>query len=187
MSGYDELDGLLDSIEYDEYEEATPPRQLVRTPTRRSSFIPRNTPTPASQVQLQTSVRNLDGKIETLGTAVKSLESRTTSLTTGQNRLAASVRKEAEERRKSAEAIRADLQQTKMLGLLMPMLSQETVEADLDGRPVKVLAPSQSPMAGILPFMLLMPGMSGGEPGKGGLGGGDMIMNLVLLSMLTKK
>ncbi|MGW0391693.1 hypothetical protein ACWDYJ_12495 [Streptomyces sp. NPDC003042] len=187
MSGYDELEELLDGIEYDEYEESRPARRLVRTPTRRSSFAPRPTPTPASQTQLQSTVRNLDGKIETLGSAVKSLESRTTSLTTGQSRLAASVRKEADERKKSSDAIRADLQQTKMLSLLMPMLTQESVEATVDGKPTKVVTQSQSPMGGLLPFMLLMPGMSSGEPGKGGLGGGDMIMNLVLLSMLTKK
>ncbi|MFJ5546333.1 hypothetical protein [Streptomyces sp. NPDC093225] len=186
MSGYDDLDTLLDGLDFDEFDESSPSRRSMRTPSRRSSFTPRHAPTPASQGQVQSSVRNLDSKIETLGNAVKSLESRTDSLTAGQNRLAATVRKEAEERKKGSDAIRADLQQTKMLTLLLPMLTQESVDASVGSKPVKVVTQSQNQFATLMPLLLLMPGMSGGDAGKGGLGG-DMMTNLLLLSMLTKK
>ncbi|MFJ7158155.1 hypothetical protein ACIQUQ_24910 [Streptomyces sp. NPDC101118] len=189
MSGYDDIESLLDGFEFDEFDESSAPRrQTVRTPTRRSSFIPRHTQAAASQSQVQTSVRNLDSKIETLGNAVKSLETRTNALSAGQSKLATTVRKEAEERKKGSDAIRADLQQTKMLSLLLPMLTQETVDADANGKQVKVVTQSQGQFASLLPLMLLMPGMSGGESGKGGgLGGGDMLTTLLLLSVLTRK
>ncbi|WP_030194897.1 hypothetical protein [Streptomyces sp. NRRL S-87] len=186
MSGYDELDTLLDGLDFDEFDEGSPGRRSMRTPSRRSSFTPRHTPAPASQSQVQSSVRNLDSKIETLGNAVKSLEARTDSLTASQNRLAATVRKEAEERKKGSDVIRADLQQTKMLTLLLPMLTQESVDASVGSKQVKVVTQSQNQFSTLLPLLLLMPGMSGGDAGKGGLGG-DMMTNLLLLSMLTKK
>ncbi|MGW2558068.1 hypothetical protein ACWCXB_02245 [Streptomyces sp. NPDC001514] len=189
MTEYDEIGTLLDGTEYEEFEERTPYRRpAVRTPSRRSSYSPRHTPAPASQGQVQSTARNLDSKIETLAAAVKSLESRTNTLATDQGKLVATLRKEAGEQKKSSDVIRTDLQQTKLLALLLPMLTQETVDADADGKAVKVVTRSQSQMADLLPFLLLMPGLSGGSgnPHSGGLGG-DMVTNLLLLSMLTKK
>ncbi|MGW7363425.1 hypothetical protein ACWGI8_08355 [Streptomyces sp. NPDC054841] len=188
MTEYDEIGTLLDGAEYEDFEERTPyRRQTVRTPSRRSSFAPRHTPVPASQGQVQSTARNLDSKIETLAAAVKSLESRTNTLATDQAKLATTLRKESGEQKKGSDVIRADLQQTKMLALLLPMLTQETVDADADGKSVKVVTQSQSKIGDFLPFLLLMPGLTGGNESHGSGLGGDMVTNLVLLSMLTKK
>jgi hypothetical protein len=185
MNGYSEdLDSLLDSIEFEEFEEAARPRRAVRTPSRQSSFVPRQPATPASQTQVQSAARNLDSKIETLSAAVKALETRTNSLSTAQDRQVSLLRKEAADRRKGTDASRADLQQTKMLAVLLPLLTQESTDAtDDSGRTVKVLTQSQNQLSTLLPLLLLMPGFSGGD-GKGGFGGGDSTMMPLLLVLL---
>lgn len=187
MNGYSEdLDSLLDSLEYEEYDEAVPSRRgYVRTPSRQSSFVPRQTTTPASQTQVQSATRNLDSKIETLSKAVQALETRTNSLSTAQDRQGALIRKEVTDRRRSTDATRSDLQQTKMLAVLLPLLTQETTDAtDDQGRSVKVVTQSQNQLATLLPLLLLLPGYSGGGDGKGPLGGGDSTMMLLLLVLL---
>ncbi|MGW5192750.1 hypothetical protein ACWEOO_26135 [Kribbella sp. NPDC004138] len=187
MNGYSEdLDSLLDSLDYDEgFEEAAPRRStMVRTPTRQSSFVPRQTTTPASQTQVQSAARNLDSKIETLSSAVQALETRTNTLSTNQDRQGGLLRREVADRRKSADTIRADLQQTKMLAVLLPLISQETTDAvDDSGRSIKVLTQSQNQLGILLPLLLLLPGYSGGD-NKAGFGGGDSTMMLLLLVLL---
>jgi hypothetical protein len=189
MNGYsDDLDSLLDSLEYEEYEEAAPRRRTsVRTPTRQSSFVPRQTATPASQTQVQSAARNLDSKIETLSSAVTALENRTNSLAATQDRQSGLIRKEVVDRRKTTDSTRADLQQTKMLALLLPLLTQETTDAtDENGNPVKVVTQSNNQLATLLPLLLLLPGYSGGD-NKGGFGGGDSTMLLLLVLLLGRK
>jgi hypothetical protein len=189
MNGYsDDLDSLLDSIEYEEYDEAAPRgRTALRTPTKQSSFLPRSTGTPASQSQVQSAARNLDSKIETLSNAVKALETRTNSLAATQDRQVGLVRKEVTDRRRATDATRADLQQTKMLAVLLPMLTQETTTAqDENGNPIKVVTQSQNQLATMLPLFLLMPGLSGGD-GKSGGFGGDSTMLLLLVMLMGRK
>lgn len=185
-AGYvDDLESMLEGGDFGEFEErARRGRAPVPTPSRRSSYSQRPAPTAASQAQLQAASRNLDGKIETLSHAVKVLENRTNGLTADQQRTAAALRKEAEERKKSAEAIRGDLQQTKLLGVLLPMLTQETIEVkDKDDRTVKVVTQSQNQIATLLPFLLLMGGTGGDAGAKGPLG--DGMLPLLLIVSLT--
>ncbi|MEU4293788.1 hypothetical protein AB0E63_36680 [Kribbella sp. NPDC026596] len=187
MNGYTEdLDSLLESLDYEAFEEAAPARRtLVRTPTRQSSFMPRQTTTPASQTQVQSAARNLDSKIETLSTAVQALENRTNILSTGQDRQVALVRREVADRQKSTDAIRADLQQTKMLAVLLPLLTQESIAAtDDSGNSVRVLTQSSNQLGILLPLLLLMPGYGGGDSKGGFMGGGDSTMMLLLLFVL---
>jgi predicted RNase H-like nuclease (RuvC/YqgF family) len=184
---YGELESLLDSIESEEFEERSRGRApAVRTPTRQSSFVQRATPTPASQTQVQSATRNLDAKIETLSNAVKALETRTNTLAAEQDRQTAALRKEISERTKSADATRADLQQTKMLAVLLPLLTQESVDAtDASGRNVKVVTQSQNQLASILPFLLLFQPSAGSNGSKGPLG--DSTMPLLLVLLLAKR
>ncbi|MGY4768682.1 hypothetical protein ACXC9Q_17365 [Kribbella sp. CWNU-51] len=183
------MDSLLDSLDYEAFEEAAPARRtLVRTPARQSSFVPRQTTTPASQTQVQSAARNLDSKIETLSTAVTALENRTNILSTGQDRQVALVRREVADRRKSTDAIRSDLQQTKMLALLLPLLTQESIEAtDDSGKSVRVLTESSNQLGILLPLLLLMPGYGGGDSKGGLMGGGDSSMLLLLFVLLGRK
>jgi len=188
MNGYvDELEALLDDTDGGESEERVGRRSRppVRTPSRQSSFQPRQTTTPASQTQVQTAIRNLDAKIETLSNGVKALETRTNGLAADHDRTSAAVRKEIAARSKSADGIRGDLQQTKLLSVLLPFVTQETVPATntATGQQVQVVTQSQNQLAGMLPFILLMGGSSGDS--KGPLG--DQTTTLLLALTLMRR
>jgi len=188
MNGYvEDIDSLLDSLDFGEFEERSRRNRrqpAVRTPSRRGSFTPRPQPAPASQGQVQAAARNLDAKIDTLSSAVKALETRTNGLATEQDRISSVLRKEAEDRKKGIDTTKADLQQTKMLAVLLPMLTQQTV-ASTDpntGQQVRVVTQSQNQLSTLLPILLLLPGASGSAEGaKGGL---DMT-TLLLIVMLA--
>jgi hypothetical protein len=188
MNGYtDELESLLEDIDLGEFDEAARrPRSQVRTPTRRSSYQPRPTTTPASQTQVQAAARNLDSKIETLSNAVKALETRTNGLASEQERASTALRKEVAARGKSTDGIRADVQQTKLLALLLPSLMQDTVPAPTaGGGTVQVVTQSQNQIATLLPLLLLMGGSQGGDASRGPLG--DQTTTLLFFLLLTKK
>jgi hypothetical protein len=190
MSPYvDELEGLLDDVDdFGEFEERVR-RSSVRTPSGRSSFQARQAPTAASQTQVQAAARNLDVKIETLSAAVKAVESRTNALAAESEKTRAALRKEIMDRRKTGDVTRNDLQQTKMLAVLLPLLTQgETVTVQDDsGKEFKVATQSDSQLGSLLPFLLLFGTGSGYGSGdsKGGLG--DPIMLILLLTLLGKK
>jgi predicted RNase H-like nuclease (RuvC/YqgF family) len=183
MSMYtDELEALLDESDLGEYDERAR-RPSVRTPSGRSSFTGRQAPTPASQSQVQAATRNLDAKIETLSNAVKALETRTNGLSADADRTRAALKKELVERRRASDGLRADLQQTKMLSILLPLIQNQTVTAlDSDGKEVQVLTQNSNQLATILPFLLL--GGTSSEPGKGGFGDP---MTLILFALLSSK
>jgi hypothetical protein len=176
----EDIDTLLDGVEMAEFEERRRP-PAIRTPSPRSSFTQRTSPSAASQGQVQAAARNLDAKIETLTNAVKALESRTNTVVAEQTRLGALVRKEITDRRKGTDGLRADLQQTKMLAVLLPLLTQETVDTtDDEGRSVKLVTQSQNQLASILPFFLLMT-PSGTDAAKGPFGDSSMLLIFALL------
>lgn len=195
MNGFDEdidIEGLLENYSLDESdwgEAVRRPRAPVRTPTRQSSFVPRTTPTAASQGQVQQAARSLDSKIETLANSVKALETRTNSLAAEQDKVGTIVRKQALVGRKGDEGIRAELQQTKMLAILLPLLTQQSVEAtDDEGNKVNVLTQSNNQLNLLLPLLLLMPGGYGGSGGGSGQAGGmDMSMLLILFLVLGQQ
>ncbi|MBB5076375.1 hypothetical protein [Nonomuraea endophytica] len=183
---FEELEALLDDAESEDFDERTRrPPATVRTPPRQSSFVQRSAPSAASQSQVQAAARNLDSKIETLSTAVRALETRTDALTTAQDRQTALLRREVAGRRKAADGLRTDLQQTKMLAVLLPMLTQQAVEStDDNGRPVRVLTQSQNPLTMILPLLLLTQPPSGADGNKGAFG--DPTMLILLLTAFNR-
>ncbi|GAB3422726.1 hypothetical protein [Flindersiella endophytica] len=191
MNGIDEdldLEGLLENygLDEDDFGEAARRRPAsLRTPARQSSFVPRQAPTAASQGQVQQAARSLDSKIETLSNAVKALESRTNTIAVEQDKIGTTVRKEMLTRKKGTDGIRAELQQTKMLLILLPLLTQQTVEAtDDSGKTVNVVTQSSNQLSLLLPLLLLMPGGYGGSSGSGQAGGMDTTMLLLLVLLL---
>ncbi|GGO30512.1 hypothetical protein [Deinococcus humi] len=189
----DDIDSYLDSFEFDESDERARSRGRrnqtpVRTPSSQSSFQPRPSSNTVTQAQLQAAVRTLDGKITTLAGSVKTLETRTSSVAAEQDRMAAALRKEMEERKKSSDGIRRDLQQTKTLAVLLPMISQKTEDVvRADGTTAKVVTQPSDSLSSILPFMLLMGGNSGDSSSGGGLLGGDSSSTLLLAVLLTRR
>jgi hypothetical protein len=188
MNGYvEDLESLLDDVDSAEFEERARRRFRgpVRTPTRQSSFAPRPPAAPASQSQVQAAAKNLDTKIDTLSNAVKTLETRTNGLAAEQERTAVALRKEMAERKKSADGIRGDLQQTKTLGVLLPFITQKQVTIqNAEGNDVKVLAPVENQLAGMLPLLLLLSPSGGADGTKGPFG--DTMGVVLLASVLGR-
>ena len=189
---YEDLESMLDGFESYEFEERAPRRPPVRTPSRQSSFAPRPTTTSATQTQVQSAARNLDSKIETLSNAVKALEGRVNGVSADQVRTTAALKKEIDDRKKVTEVIRADVQQTKVLGALLPLVGQSTVEireVDAEGQATgkvqKVLAPPTNPIATMLPIFLLLGSGTGGDGARGGFGDGILPL-LIGVSLINK-
>ena len=164
-------------------------RSSVRTPSSRSSFQARQAPTAASQGQVQAAARNLDVKIETLSNAVKAVEGRVNALAAEGEKTRAGVRKEIMGSRRSDDSLRNDIQQTKLLAVLLPLLTQgDTIDVEKDdGQVVKVATQSTNQLASLLPILLLFGGGYSSGPGdnKGGLG--DPVMLILLVTLLGKK
>lgn len=190
----EDLDSLLDSFEYDESDERVGRRggrrgqAPLRTPSPQSSFQPRPSSNGVTQAQLQAAVRTLDGKITTLAGNVKTLETRTGSVAAEQDRLGAALRREVEERKKATDATRRDLQQTKTLAVLLPLISQKTEDVTKnDGTTVKVVTQPGDSLTTVLPFLLLMGGTSGDSTSGGGGLLGDSSNTLLLALLLTRR
>jgi hypothetical protein len=190
MSTYtDELEGLLDDVDLGEFDERVR-RSSVRTPSSRSSFQARQAPTAASQGQVQAATRNLDVKIETLSASLKAVESKVNALAAESEKTRAGVRKEVMGARKTDDSLRNEIQQTKLLAVLLPLLTQgDTIDVEKDdGTVVKVATQSTNPLATLLPILLLFGGGYGSGSGDNKSGGlGDPIMLILLLTLLNKK
>ena len=165
-------------------------RRGVKKPSSAPSFRPRPTataPTFVTQTQLEAALVRVDGKIKTVSDGISTIKSRVGSL-------AASVKKEADERKKSTESQGKDLNQKLQMLALIPLLvkppavtlSAATPLQDAAGNPItQVTTPDSNGLDAILP-LLLVSGM-GTSSGGFGFGGGDgsdggmMMMALVLL------
>jgi len=167
----------MDSFE-SESEASWEARPGPRRPSSAPSFKPRPAPgAPAyvTQTQLQAALVRVDGKIKTISDGVTTVDRRVAAL-------AAAVKKEAEERKKSENTQGKDLNQKVQLLALMPLLLQPT-SGTLAGATVtlpdgtsstSVVVPSTNSLNAVLPILLVSGlGGSGGSGGLGGLLGGD--------------
>lgn len=182
----DALESALDDVDFGEFEEAFA-RPTIRTPSGRSSFAPRTPPAAASQGQVQAAARSLDSKIETLSTAVKALETRINATSTQAERTSKGLGQEVAQRKRADEAIRGDLQQTRLLSVLLPMLTNSTIPAvDSNGVTQNVVTQPSGGINSILPLLLILPGMSGSGDGSKGPLGGDLLTTLLLFKVIGK-
>ena len=178
MNGYvEDIESILDEFESDEWEERARPGRgrPVRTPSRRSSFSRKASPSAASQGQVQAAARNLDQKIETLSTAVKTLETRTNTIAADQTKLGTGLK-----------STRGDLQQTKTLAAVLPLIATNTANwtDPATGSTVKVVTQPQNQFTTLLPLLLLMGGGST-DGAKGPFG--DTSTFLLLAVLLSQK
>jgi X-X-X-Leu-X-X-Gly heptad repeat protein len=183
-----------DSYDSSEYAERGPRRggggwnRGVPTPNPTSSMPRRPTGNHVTEGQLNAAVDKLDGKITTLSNGVKTLETRTNTVASEQDRMGSAFRKEVEERKKALDAVQKDLQSTKMMSLLLPMLTQKPVTvATAGGGSTQVLTQPNDSLTTLLPFMLLMGNNSGGSSGSGGMFGGDSSSMMMMMVLLTRR
>jgi hypothetical protein len=164
------IEGLEAESEAAEAAEAA--RRGVRKPSGASSFRPRpapSTPTYVTQTQLQASLARVDGKIKTVSDGVSTINSRVTAL-------AASFKKESEERKKALQSQNNDLNQKLQLLALLPVLVQSPTATLTTALPTQgggsvsqISLPDTSTLDTLLPLLLVS-----GLGSTGGLSlGGD--------------
>jgi X-X-X-Leu-X-X-Gly heptad repeat protein len=188
----DNFESFFDTYDSSDYAERGPRRPGggwnggVPTPNPGSSMPRRPTGNSVTEGQLNAAVDKLDGKITTLSNGVKTLETRTNTVASEQDRMGSAFRKEIEERKKSLDAVQKDLQSTKMMSLLLPLLTQKPVTVPTaGGGSTQVLTQPNDSLTTLLPFMLLMGNNSGG--GSGGMFGGDSSSMMMMMVLLTRR
>jgi hypothetical protein len=169
VSELDEVDEAYDEAvdESDEaFDEALPriPRRPARPPVqtapRQSAYRPRPDNNFVSQAQLQAALARVSGQIATNSTAIKTLEGRVRGVSTEQVRLTTALRKEVADRKKEEDGLRKELQSTRELAVILPLLGG-------------------NPLIGLL---ALGGGSMLGGGGSGGTGG-DSTGNLLILAL----
>jgi hypothetical protein len=179
--------GINEAEAYDEvydeaYDEARrgrgrrPPTRPVPTPPRGSSYRrpPPMQGRPVTRKELADALRIVDTKIGTNSKAIQMVDGRGRALAAAQGRMAADLRKETATRTRAIVGVRKDLQSTREIAGIAPLLG------NLVGNPE---------IGAILPLLLLSQDVSAEPPsagtsggifggGGGGLGG---ILPLVLL------
>lgn len=165
-----------------------------KKPSSQPSYKPRPQPGPSTanyvtQTQLQAALVRVDGKIKTLSDGVSTVNSRVASL-------AAAVKKEADERKKTTETQGKDLNQKVQLLALIPLLLtppavtvNDAAFVDPTGKAItQVVVPSTNSLNAVLPILLVsgLGGTGGSSGGFLGLGGdGDSGLLLILALVLA--
>lgn len=187
-------EALLEADEADEADEAWPPpglRPLQRpsVATGRNLYRQRPSGQYVTQAQLEAAMARVGAQIRANSNAVRTLTGRVESTLVA-------IRKETAERKKDTQALKKDLQQTKELSALLPLLIQPRSVGptrSLSGSGIpdgsKPLVQSDDALSTLLPFLLLMGDMGGGGGGGlfGGGEGGSSLMMLVLVLALSKR
>src|SRR5260370_30873047 len=160
----DETDEAYDEgvDESDEaYDEAMPRIRFggrVQTAPRQTAYRPRPNNNFVTQTQLQAALGRVSSQIAVNSNAIKTVESRVRSVSTEQVRITGALRKEVSDRKKEEESLRKELQSTRELAVILPLLG---------GNPlIRLLA------------------LGGGSfLGGGGSGSGDSTGNLLILAL----
>lgn len=190
MSYFEATDEALDEAYDEAYDEAAPrrpaPRQPVRVAPRGSTY---QAPTPASvanspvtQSQLKAVTDRIGAAIKVNSQAITQVDSRVRTLGQAQTRLESGLRKEISDRKDAISAVRRDLQQTREVSAILPLITS--------------FAGPGNVLASLAPLLLLGNDVSadpgpGNSPGTsnsgllGGFGGGNSMLGLVAVLALT--
>jgi hypothetical protein len=148
------------------------PRPVPTAPRRNAYSPPRQvTNSPVTQQQLQQALARVSAQITTNSNAIRTVDGRVRSVTAEQGRQTAALRKEVSDRRKEAETLRRDLQSTRELSALLPLV-----------------APPGTTLGNIAPLAHLLPSDTWGGTGIGGsssgglLGGGSGLIALIAIA-----
>lgn len=186
-----------ETMEWESESEAAE-RAPFRKPSSKPSFKPRpapNTPMYVTQPQLEAALTRVDGKIKTISDSAASTNSKVTAL-------AASFKKEAEERKKAIEGQSKDLNQKLQMLALLPLLIKSptangpkagsTELTDASGNTISAVSvPDPSNLDALLPLLLvsgLGSASSGGiSLGGDGSGGDSSLLLLALVLAFANK
>lgn len=122
---------------------------------------------PVTQSQLKEALGKVSQQISLNSNAIKTVDGRVRGVTEDQKKLGAFVRKETADRKKELEAVKRDLQQTKELSAIIPMVTH-----NMTG-PIATLAP----LLHLIPADTLNSGGAGSGSGSSNslLGGSNLL------------
>lgn len=155
------------------YGEARPrsrPLRPIAPGPAKSTYQPRpNTTSYVSQAQLQAALAKVSQQISVNSAAVKAVDQRVRGVAAETERTGIALRKEIGERKKEILAVRKDLQATREMAAILPLLTS------IGGG---------GPMATFAPLLLLGNDVSGTEP-AGSNGGGMFSGTTGLIAMMA--
>lgn len=125
-------------------------RPPVKTSGGGNTYRPRPNNNYVTQAQLQAALGRVSGQINTNSTAIKTVDGRVRGLTAEQVRVTGALRKEIAERKKDAEAARRELQSTREMAAILPIVA------------------GKNPMVGLLALGMGGGGLMGGGSGAPG-------------------
>ncbi len=99
-------------------------RPPVRTSGGGNTYRPRPNNNFVTQAQLQAALGRVSGQIATNSTAIKTVDGRVRGLTSEQVRVTSALRKEIAERKKDAEAVRREIQSTREMAAILPIVAK---------------------------------------------------------------
>ncbi|HEY0779121.1 MAG TPA: hypothetical protein VGD56_14215 [Gemmatirosa sp.] len=130
--GLNEVDEMDENDEQDEsaFSEAArrnggAQRTPVRTAPRQTAYRPRPNNDFVTQAQLQAALARVSSQVATNSAAIKTVDSRVRGVAAEQTRITAALRKEVAERKTQEDLIRKDIQATKELAVLLPLIAPE--------------------------------------------------------------
>jgi hypothetical protein len=160
---FDESDEAFDEA-FDEAIRRSGRRPPVQTAARQSAYRQRPNNDFVTQAQLQAALARVSGQIATNSTAIKTVDGRVRTVSSEQARLTSALRKEIADRKKEEDGLRKDIQSTRELAAILPLIAKN------------------NPMISLL---ALGGGSLFGGSGTGtGALGGDSTSNLLLLALV---
>lgn len=130
--GLNEIDEMDEMDENDEstFDEAIrrnggARRTPVQTASRQTAYRPRPNNDFVTQAQLQAALARVSSQVATNSTAIKTVDGRVRSVAAEQTRITAALRKEIAERKTQEDLIRKDIQATKELAVILPLVAPD--------------------------------------------------------------
>lgn len=130
---------------------------------------------PVTQAQLKEALGKVSQQITLNSNAIKTVDGRVRGVSEDQKKLGAFVRKETTDRKKELEVVKRDLQQTKELSAIIPMIT-----SNMPPGPIPTLAP----------LLHLLPGdtLSGGSSSSSSSGSSSSLLsgsNLIAIAAIA--
>jgi hypothetical protein len=167
-------------------------RAPIRTPRRGGSVAPRPAAGFATRAELMATAGRLDAKIAVASTGIKALDGRVRTLDTDNGKLRSALSAESKKR----EALAGQINGLQQMSMLMPLLSRPATKTVGRGGVAnttlvsgdKIVVESTDMLPLLLPMLLSTGGGSSGQPGSGGMFGGDSnsMLPLIMVMALAK-
>jgi hypothetical protein len=166
--------------DWPDYGEAKKRQQPVKASGGKSTYAPPRSSSsdrPVTQSQLKEALGKVSQQISLNSNAIKTVDGRIRGLGEDHKKLSANVRKELGDRKKDLESVKRELQQTKELSAIIPMITAHAPQTIATLAPLLQLVPADT--------------LSGGAPSSGSgssgslLGGGSNLLAIAAIALAS--